>query len=245
MVNRAVRTVFLCSLIAAGCSQQPAADSSAKAAVQSKALMQSQASAVEAANHKTSESQTRLLAQVEKAKTETTESRVQGLLYDATAQDESAYSSVRVYGCSLNENEVEARMAAEMVGRQLLLFARGAEVTCNKGSLKINSHATIPGARVAEVKVSGGYAVVALDASIKVVEPLMIESNRFHTLISKTAALNTIIQTISQNVEDMMSHNDKEQESSVTGFVVLKKMELVLNSNPLQCNYELAVYTNK
>jgi hypothetical protein len=235
----------LCSLVAAGCSQQPAADPSAKSAAPSKALMQSQADKVEAAKYKTSEAQAQLLAQVEKAKTETTESRVPGVLHDAAAQDEAAYSSVRVYGCSSNENEVEARMAAEMVGRQMLLFARGAEVTCNKGSLKINSQATIPGARVTEEKVPGGYTVVALDASIKVVEPQMIGSNRFHTLISKTAALNTIIQTISQNVEDMMSHNDKEQESSVTGFVVLKKMELVPNSNPLQCNYELAVYTNK
>jgi hypothetical protein len=227
MANRAVRTVFLCSLIAAGCSQQPAADSSAKAGAQAAVLMRSQ---------------TLLLAQVEKAKTETTESRVPGLLRDAAAQDEAAYSSVRVYGCSLNENEAEARMIAEMVGRQLLLFARGAEVTCNKGSLKINSHATIPGARVAEEKVSRGYTVVALDASIKVVEPPISSDNRLHTSILKTTALSDIVQAISQNVADVLRSNDKDQESPVIGFVVLKKMELVQNSNPPRCKYELAVY---
>lgn len=204
--------------------------------------MLSQSGTVESENHRVSELQVQLLAGIEKAKNETTESRVQSLIRDAGHQDAAAYTSVRVYGCSSGQDEEHPRTAAEMIGRQLLLFARGAEVTLSGGSLKINSKATISGVRVAELKAAGGYTVVQLDANLGVVENTIASDKRLQTSISKTAALSSIIQSISQNVADVMSRNDKVNADHVNGFVILKKMELASNGNPPQCRYELEIY---
>jgi len=234
----------LSALIAAGCTRRPAADAVAKAAAQAEVMMTAQSEMVDNAIRKASESHAQILEQIEKAKSESAEARVKGLIHDDGLQNEATYTSTRVYGCSTAQDKEEARTVAEMIGRQLLLFASGAEVTLTDGSLKIRSKATTSGVRVAESKAAGSYTIVQLDASMEVVAPTAASDKRLKTSISKIVDLSNIIQSISQNVAKAMSCNDSVNADPVNGFVILKKMELLPKGNPPQCRYELDVYSN-
>jgi len=239
----ALKAVACAVLLCAGCSEQPANEASRLAAIEANTSSENLAARVDAENTKRAQQHAELLAAGERAKSEALPSRVPELVQGDPLKDRSSYAEVRVWACSHAETGRESAMMAEMTGRQLLLLARGASVTVGGGGLRINSAATIPGVRVTEKKQTGAYTVVQLDADLKVdAPPWTKEGGCSRYAVSNTVVLSEIITAVSQSVEEAMKRHQEAHGAATDGFVVLRKMQLVPNTDPPQCRYEIDVY---
>jgi hypothetical protein len=230
-------------LLCAGCSEHLANDASRLAAIEAKRSSENLAARVDAENTRRDQQHAALLAEVERAKGESLPSRVSELAQGGLLKEKSNHVEVRVWACSLAGAGRESAMLADMTGRQLLLLARGASVTVGGLGLKINSTATIPGVRVTEMKRTGAYTVVQLDADLRVEAPPWTkegECSRYAT--SNTVALIEIVAALSQSVEEAMKRHQEAHGAATNGYVILRKMQLVPNTDSPQCRYELDVY---
>lgn len=227
----------------AGCSNQPANETSRLAATEAKTSSENLAARVDAENTRRAQQHAGLLAAVEMAKGEALPSRVSELAQGDPLKEKSNHVEVRVWGCSSAEADRESAMMAEMTGRQLLLLARGAPVTVGGGALKINSAATIPGVRVTERKQTGAYTVVQMDADVRVEAPAWTkEGGCSRYAASNTVVLSEIITAVSQSVAEAIKRHQEAHGSTTNGYFILRKMQLVPNTDPPQCRYELDVY---
>jgi len=230
-------------LLCAGCSEQPANEASRLAAIEAKTSSENLTARVDAENTGRAQQHAELLGAVDRAKGEAIPSRASALAQGDPLKEKSDHVEVRVWACSLAEADRDSAMVAEMTGRQLLLLARGASVTVGAGGLKINSTATIPGVRVTEKKQTGAYTVVQLDADVRVeVPPWAKQGGCSRYAASNTVVLSEIIAAVSQSVEEAMKRHQEAHGAATDGLVVLRKMQLVPNTDPPQCRYEIDVY---
>lgn len=229
-------------LIVAGCSEQPATEASRHAAIEAKSSSEKLAAQVGAENTRRAQQHAELLATVERAKGEAFPSRVPELAQGDSFEEKSNHVAVRVWACSCAEADRQSAVVAEMTGRQLLLLARGASVAVGDGGLRINSTATIPGVRVTEKKQTGGYTVVQLDASMKILEPTGMQRLQSESF---TVPLHEVIASISQSVEDSIHRHRETHPAATNGFLILRKMELLPGKHTPECRYQLDVYAGE
>jgi len=245
MSLRASRFFVILNLAAAGCFMRPAADASNRAAIEAKASMKSKADNVDVSVRKANTTHNQLMALVENSRAEVPESRISsalGLHPAASSPALPSSQSLSVYACASNELGEDAPRVAEMVGRQLLLFARGAKVVVANGSLRIQSKAVIPGVSVFTIEGCLGYSVVRLVADFETCASPLSGTPRPCVSLSRESALIDIIQDIAQAVEETVGIKENADGTPTTSFVVLRKMKLVDGVSPFRCRYELDIY---
>jgi hypothetical protein len=150
---------------------------------------------------------------------------------------------------------------AEMVGRQLLLFAQGAEVLLDGDRIKIIGSGVIPGIRVSQVTERGSTVVLRLDAQIESRRPKEVDQNRrlVTAVVEMTSDLEIVTKSISDSVVEKL-RDSKLQPSrnpsapaetnptnstihtNVQGWVLLREMTLLSGSTPPKCRYTLEVF---
>ena len=149
---------------------------------------------------------------------------------------------------------------AEMVGRQLLLFAQGADVMSDGDRIKIIGSGVIPGVRVSQVSERGPSLVLKLDARIRSRGPTVVDQKgRWATVVVKmTSDLEFVTKSISESVVEILkgsklqpSGNSSDPtvtnpmtstiHTNVQGWVLLREMKLVSGSPTPKCIYILEV----
>lgn len=245
MSSKASRFFCILNLASAGCFVRPAADAYSRSAIEAKASMESKADNVDVSVSKANTTHKQLLALVENSRADIPESRISsslGLHPSVSSPTLPSSQSLSVYACASNELGEDAPRVAEMVGRQLLLFARGAEVVVSNGSLRIKSKAVIPGVSVSTIEGSRGYSVVRLVADSESFALPSSGTHRSCVSLSRESALIDIIQDIAQAVAETVGIKENANGTPATSFVVLRKMKLVDGVNPFRCRYELEIY---
>lgn len=149
---------------------------------------------------------------------------------------------------------------AEMVGRQLLLFAQGADVILDGDRIKMIGRGVIPGVRVSQVTERGSTVVLRLDAQIESRRPKVVDQKgRLVTaVVEMTSDLEFVTKSISESVVEILrgsklqpSGNPSDPaeanptnstiHTNVQGWVLLREMTLVSGSTTPKCRYTLEV----
>ncbi len=158
-----------------------------------------------------------------------------------TTPENLSLVDITVWACSRDRSEIDSTAAAEMQGRQLLLFAKGAFVKVIDDGLKIQSSGVLPGVQVTRIKDAYLYTVLQLDASIGIQKH---EGMRLIESKSYLIPLKSIVQSISENAERVFRNNLGENPDATKGLIILRKMELrdpSIKYGP-RCRYWMDIY---
>ncbi len=171
---------------------------------------------------------------------------------------------VVVYGIAHGPRD-EAVSTARLHARQLLLLATGADVHAGEDGIKISSTNKVPGGKASVVSYFDGQCVVKLWAPLKRDLPTHDPSSSRAFRLTRTNALASVVQSIASDVEMVFSkaHGGRHPKSGhggpaagpppsgplpalairqgLRGRVTLMKMELLPQTNPPECRYDIEV----
>jgi hypothetical protein len=170
-----------------------------------------------------------------------------------------AVTNVVVYGVAPIGTDRRGRMRAEMEAQQMLLLAAGAEVSMERGNLRLGASGNTQGSKVSDHTEKGACSIVKLEASVERALPkdtpidvslvmrrsLSAVSNGTQVLSSILEDTKRLIQGKDASSSDISARTPGAGESpprldQVRWLLVLKNMKLT-EGTPLGVEYEIEV----
>ncbi len=146
---------------------------------------------------------------------------------------------VSIFGWADKKHE-DAEEEAKMSAKQCLMLAQGAEITIGKDGLSLNKKNTLfIGLKYSTIKQLGDYSIIELTANLPVELPI---GCKYLGKAGKSSPLNVFFTSVAESAQSVLQKNTKNGITINSGFLILRKMELVPGKKPTECSYEVDIY---
>ena len=185
-----------------------------------------------------------------------------GLSPPGTNNTEGIYEwkTFAVYSCARQEDLEDRQLAAELVGKQLLLMSSGIPFDFESGILHLKVTSDLKDVKATEVLADDDHLVLQVQGKVRAQprrqggehKPLTITRSHTTNLIDVVRSITTEVESILR--EDFRKSNTvkpgttsgegspiRVMQQPLSGFLLLKRLSLVNGKCPPECRYTIEV----